>query len=270
MKIQNSNKGFTLIELLVVISIIGLLSSIVLASLNTTRVRASDAAIKENLRGIIASSEIEYSTLGYLYNTTGNPINSTTCSTLLSGVTTGTILQNKSIQDAIKDIKNKNGGVDVTCNLPADGKTYTISAPLKTPNTIGSVDNSSGNVTISASAASTLVPITSFVARLYGTNQSELSWTYNNSGTSGRSSASNIPPITGSVDYVFEYAIDPNGTFTPFYTHTRTITSAIQTFTGVMPSNTFPSGTTYYFRAKVVAGGQSSAYTTNLMYFTTP
>lgn len=40
---QKNTKGFTLIELLVVVSIIGLLSSVVLASLNSARIKAGNA-----------------------------------------------------------------------------------------------------------------------------------------------------------------------------------------------------------------------------------
>ncbi|MBP9701910.1 MAG: type II secretion system protein [Candidatus Pacebacteria bacterium] len=57
-------RGFTLIELLVVIAIIGLLSSVVLASLNTARNKGSDAAIKQNLAGIRPQAEIYYDTAG--------------------------------------------------------------------------------------------------------------------------------------------------------------------------------------------------------------
>lgn len=43
---MNTRRGFTLIELLVVIAIIGVLSSIVLSSLNASRVKARDTARK--------------------------------------------------------------------------------------------------------------------------------------------------------------------------------------------------------------------------------
>lgn len=55
-------KGFTLIELLVVVAIIGILSSVVLASLNTARNRGADASIKANLSGARAEAEIFYDT----------------------------------------------------------------------------------------------------------------------------------------------------------------------------------------------------------------
>lgn len=56
------SRGFTLIELLVVIAIIGILSSVVLASLNTARGKGADAAIKSNLANIRAQAEILYDT----------------------------------------------------------------------------------------------------------------------------------------------------------------------------------------------------------------
>ncbi|MCX6703123.1 MAG: type II secretion system protein [Candidatus Zambryskibacteria bacterium] len=53
-------KGFTLIELLVVIAIIGLLSSVVLASLNTARAKGANAAVKSNLNNTRAQAQLVY------------------------------------------------------------------------------------------------------------------------------------------------------------------------------------------------------------------
>ena len=57
---MKTNKGFTLIELLVVIAIIGILASVVLASLNTARDKGSDAAIKSSVNNARAQAELYY------------------------------------------------------------------------------------------------------------------------------------------------------------------------------------------------------------------
>ncbi len=53
-----SSRGFTLIELLVVIAIIGILSSVVLASLNSARLKGRDAAIKGALNSARSQAEL--------------------------------------------------------------------------------------------------------------------------------------------------------------------------------------------------------------------
>lgn len=57
-------KGFTLIELLVVISLIGILSTLILANLNSARERSRDVARKSDLRNIQTAFRIYYNDKG--------------------------------------------------------------------------------------------------------------------------------------------------------------------------------------------------------------
>lgn len=51
-------KGFTLIELLVVIAIIGILTSIILVSVNKATNKAKDVAIQADLHGLVAAATL--------------------------------------------------------------------------------------------------------------------------------------------------------------------------------------------------------------------
>lgn len=62
---RSKNQGFTLIELLVVIAIIGVLSSVVLASLNSARMKARDTKRIADLRQIQTALELYYDANGY-------------------------------------------------------------------------------------------------------------------------------------------------------------------------------------------------------------
>lgn len=57
---KKEQQGFTLIELLVVIAIIGILSSVVLASLNTAREKANQASVQSNIKTIQVQAELYY------------------------------------------------------------------------------------------------------------------------------------------------------------------------------------------------------------------
>ena len=60
-----NKKGFTLIELLVVIAIIGLLSSVVFASLNSARGKARDAKRQADLQQMRIAIELYYDANGF-------------------------------------------------------------------------------------------------------------------------------------------------------------------------------------------------------------
>jgi type II secretion system protein G len=82
---RTDQKGFTLIELLVVVAIIGMLASIVLASLNTARQKGRDARRVSDLREIQTALELYYSDHTAYPVSTSQATAATALSSLVSG-----------------------------------------------------------------------------------------------------------------------------------------------------------------------------------------
>lgn len=135
--------GFTLIELLVVIGIIGILSAVVLASLNTARFKGNDAAIQSDLSTIQTQAEIYYSGTGNnSYGTAG-----TSCTTAGSLFVEGTIAK------AIAGADNANGTGAVVCNNSTTA--YAVSALLSSDTTRYWCIDSTGSASKSTTALGT-------------------------------------------------------------------------------------------------------------------
>ncbi len=95
-------KGFTLIELLVVISIIGLLSSVILASLKSARIKAADATAISDMKTVQTQAAIFYSDNGGTYGVPFSgaaPLGTTVY--LCDFAPAGTLFQDPKIRAAI-------------------------------------------------------------------------------------------------------------------------------------------------------------------------
>lgn len=123
--IKRLDRGFTLIELLVVIAIIGILSSVVLASLNTARGKGANAAIKSNLANVRAQAELVYDTASpNSYNTVCNATQDTNIAKAMAGAMSAAAATATSTT-------NGTAGDISTVMCHSDATAWAISSPLR-------------------------------------------------------------------------------------------------------------------------------------------
>ncbi|MDO8492232.1 MAG: type II secretion system protein [bacterium] len=139
------NKGFTLIELLVVIAIIGILSSVVLASLNTARNKGADAAVKSTLAGIRAQAEIQYDSKG-CYTDTATNCSATTPLVVAPAVcptAAGSLFGDTTIKNQIAGALTASGGLNA-CAATVGGGAWAVVTQYKSDKLKGWCVDSSG------------------------------------------------------------------------------------------------------------------------------
>lgn len=141
---KNRSRGFTLIELLVVIAIIGILSAVVLASLQTARSKGQDAAVQSDLTTMQTQAEIFYGNNGNSYGTQAWATAAGSCNTA------GTMFSDTTIKNALAAADTANGAGLIGC--ASANSTYVIAAALvSTTTAYWCVDNTGVSKSVPAS-----------------------------------------------------------------------------------------------------------------------
>jgi prepilin-type N-terminal cleavage/methylation domain-containing protein len=141
---KQAQRGFTLIELLVVIAIIGLLSSIILASLNSARAKGADASIKSNLKNLQTQAELFYDSNSNTY--TGICADATIVAAITNASTAAGITGGQISVLATAGTNNT-----AICHVDATGQNYAVDVPLKTSSANSwCVDNTGASKQITA------------------------------------------------------------------------------------------------------------------------
>ena len=149
MNYKKTDSGFTLIELLVVIAIIGILSAVVLASLNTARSKGSDAAVQSDVTGIRTQAQLYFDT-----NKSYGPVSLDVVSNCAAA---DNLFSDPTVTNQVNAADTANGtAAGITCNVAADGMSYAVSAGLvAVPGTYYCVDSLGTGTTTTAALGAT-------------------------------------------------------------------------------------------------------------------
>jgi len=150
---HKNGTGFTLIELLVVIAIIGILSSVVLASLNTARSKGNDAAVKANLNTVGAQAAL-YLSDNNDYGTFNNGTEGIPGTCPAVGVSGTSVFHNPTIEMAIAAaLASAPSGV-TACHSNGSAYAVAVSRPdiVPKPSTYWCVDSTGMHCGISSNS----------------------------------------------------------------------------------------------------------------------
>lgn len=157
--INATKRGFTLIELLVVVSIISLLSSVVLVTVDTARQKARLTAVKANLKTLFTEAEL-YRSDNASYIASGS---TNTCSSMGGFIA---LAKSQEILSQISTLTGKSiSSNDFYCSIQSDKWSLAVDvSALTNLNQVLCASTGRGRIDLLGSGNSNDVPASDFVS----------------------------------------------------------------------------------------------------------
>ena len=150
-------RGFTLIELLVVIAIIGILSAVVLSSLNTARNKGNDARVQKQLGQFRNTAALYLSTNSTYGSAYGSGATSGACPTTGGAQNSGSLLHDMTTgsYQIIKDLPTISGVTVTACRTDATSFVVAANLPSSGTSAYWCVDSNGNSKRVNGTLTST-------------------------------------------------------------------------------------------------------------------